>query len=104
MPWNKGAHPNFWSFYDNTPSGVTIHLIDAGIDTGDVLYQKKVNFHSNENTFAKTYKRLINEIENLFIENLENIIEKKYIGKRQTEKGSYHNLADLPKSFKGWES
>ena len=40
----QGAHPNFWSFYDNTPSGVTIHLIDAGIDTGDVLYQKKLIF------------------------------------------------------------
>ena len=22
LPYNRGAHPNFWSFYDNTPSGV----------------------------------------------------------------------------------
>ena len=40
LPFNKGYHPNFWSFKDNTPKGVTIHLIDEGIDTGDILIQK----------------------------------------------------------------
>ena len=28
LPYNRGAHPNFWSFMENTPSGVTIHKID----------------------------------------------------------------------------
>ena len=44
LPFNRGAHPNFWSFFDNTPSGVTIHLIDEGIDTGPIIYQKIVKF------------------------------------------------------------
>ena len=44
LPFNRGAHPNFWSFYDNTPSGVSIHLIDKGIDTGPILFQKKISF------------------------------------------------------------
>ena len=39
LPYNKGANPNFWSFLDNTPKGVTIHYIDKGIDTGDILLQ-----------------------------------------------------------------
>ena len=42
LPFNRGAHPNFWSFYDNTPSGVTIHLINEGIDSGPILFQKKI--------------------------------------------------------------
>ena len=25
LPFNKGAHPNFWSFAENTPSGISIH-------------------------------------------------------------------------------
>src|SRR4051812_1676346 len=29
LPWNKGANPNAWSFIENTPSGVTVHLMDA---------------------------------------------------------------------------
>ena len=59
LPYNRGAHPNFWSFYDNTPSGVTIHLIDGGIDTGPIVKQKYVNFEETDNTFEKTYKLLI---------------------------------------------
>ncbi len=78
LPYNKGAHPNFWSFYDNTPSGVTIHLIDEGIDTGAIIYQKYVNFDNGERTFSQTYKRLINEIERLFLDNLGNIIRNNW--------------------------
>ena len=25
LPWNRGASPNFWSFIEDTPKGVTIH-------------------------------------------------------------------------------
>ena len=42
LPYNRGAHPSFWSFYEDTPSGVSIHLIDNGIDTGPILYQKLI--------------------------------------------------------------
>ena len=52
LPYNRGAHPNFWSFYDNTPSGVTIHLIDNGIDTGPIVRQKYVNFKESDDTFV----------------------------------------------------
>ena len=44
LPYNRGAHPNFWSFVDNTPSGVSIVEIDKGIDTGPVIYKKKIKF------------------------------------------------------------
>ena len=67
LPWNKGAHPNFWSFYENTPKGVSIHLIDKGIDTGPIIYQKIVKFSKNEETFEQTYSVLKNEIEDLLL-------------------------------------
>ena len=104
LPWNRGAHPNFWSFYDCTPSGVTIHLIDEGIDTGPVICQRYVNFHKNENTFSKTYERLICEIETLFMENLNEILDKNFVAIPQRRKGSFHLASDLPKAFKGWDS
>jgi methionyl-tRNA formyltransferase len=104
LPWNRGAHPNFWSFYDCTPSGVTIHLIDEGVDTGAIIYQKYVNFNKEENTYSKTYKRLISEIENLFRNHLNQIISKKFTAVPQRRKGTYHSVANLPKEFGGWES
>ena len=41
LPWNRGADPNLWSFIEDTPKGVTIHEIDEGIDTGDIIFKKK---------------------------------------------------------------
>ena len=104
LPWNKGAHPNFWSHYDCTPSGVTIHEIDSGIDTGNIIYQRYVNFKDNEDTFALTYKRLIFEIEDLFNKNIDSILSKNWKSKPQRRVGSTHKVADLPSLFKGWDS
>ncbi len=104
LPWNRGVHPNFWSFYDCTPSGVTIHLVDEGVDTGPIIYQRLVNFHEDEDTFSKTYKRLINEIEQLFKENLDEIISMTFTATPQRHKGTYHRYSDLPKEFSGWDS
>ena len=44
LPYNRGAHPNFWSFIENTPSGVSIHEVDEGIDTGKIVDQKMIDF------------------------------------------------------------
>lgn len=104
LPYNRGAHPNFWSFYESTPSGVSIHLIDEGIDTGPILYQAYVNFKQNETTFTQTYKRLISEIEDLFITNLDQILSNKFTPYPQRGKGTYHRLSDLPKEFSGWDA
>lgn len=104
LPFNKGAHPNFWSFYDNTPPGVTIHLIDEGLDTGPIIYQKKVNFKKSEIRFTETYKRLINEIESLFIEHIGDILNENWSATPQKGNGSKHYSKDLPKKFLGWNS
>jgi len=104
LPWNKGAHPNFWSHYECTPSGVTIHEIDSGIDTGNIIYQRYVNFKEKEDTFALTYKRLLFEIEDLFNKNIDSILSKNWNSKPQRRIGTTHKVADLPKLFKGWDS
>jgi len=39
LPYNRGSYPNVWSIVERTPSGVTIHYIDEGIDTGDIIAQ-----------------------------------------------------------------
>ena len=107
LPYNRGAHPNFWSFAKNTPSGITIHQVDRGIDTGKIIYQKQIDFELLKNkqtlTFSKTYNVLIGEIENLFLANIEDIINQKFNSTEQIGKGSYHNKKDLPKLLKTWE-
>ena len=103
LPWNRGAHPNFWSFYDNTPSGVTIHLVDEGIDTGPIIFQKYVEFNDDQSTFRSTQTRLINEVENLFIENISQLIACNFKVFQQNFYGTYHSILDLPSEFRGWD-
>ena len=102
LPWNKGAHPNFWSFYESTPSGVTIHLIDSGIDTGPIIFQKYINFEENEKTFQDTYNKLKKELEKLFIKNMDIILSLNFPFYKQISKGTFHKKEDLPIEFRGW--
>lgn len=67
LPWNKGAHPNFWSHLEGTPKGVTIHYIDAGVDTGDIIAQRLVDF-SDDDTLKTSYEKLHYAIQRLFAE------------------------------------
>ena len=103
LPFNRGAHPNFWSHFDATPSGVTIHLIDKGIDTGPYLFQKRVFFNTKKLTFKESYQILIREIESLFIRNINEILSLEFESKQYKEKGTYHSFADLPKEL-DWNS
>lgn len=104
LPFNRGAHPNFWSFYDKTPSGVTIHIMDEGIDTGPIVAQKYVNFKKKDDTFSKTYEVLKCELEKLFLEILESLLLMKWICFKQIGEGSNHRKSDLPRNFSGWGS
>jgi methionyl-tRNA formyltransferase len=42
LPYNRGQYPNVWSIIENTPAGVTLHYIDKGTDTGDIIARKEV--------------------------------------------------------------
>jgi methionyl-tRNA formyltransferase len=102
LPYNKGMHPNFWSFFDETPSGVSIHEIDEGIDTGPILLQKEIHFQPKNQTFNETYFLLRSAIEELFLTNLEAITNEEIAGRPQHSGGTYHAKGDLPIDFRGW--
>ncbi|MHC4092052.1 MAG: formyltransferase family protein, partial [Planctomycetota bacterium] len=40
LPYNRGAYPNVWSIVEQTPAGATIHYLDEGIDTGDIIARR----------------------------------------------------------------
>ena len=106
MPYNRGAHPNFWSFLENTPSGITIHEIDQGVDTGKIIFQKKIFFNVNKNknlTFKSTYRTLNEKIVDLFIKKGDLILKKKYSTKKQNNKiSTFHLKKELPSYMNNW--
>ena len=96
LPYNRGTHPNFWSHYEGTPSGVTIHEIDDGVDTGPIINQKKIVFTNNQLSLKESYKILKLEIEKLFTKNILLIETFQYETTIIKELGTYHEKRDLP--------
>ncbi len=67
LPYNRGVGTNIWSIVDGTPAGVTIHYMDAGIDTGDVIAQREVSTGPTD-TGQTLYRRLEHASVDLFTE------------------------------------
>ncbi len=57
-PKYRGAHGGYWALYNNDPErcGVTVHLVDAGIDTGAIVDQAPIK-PTREDSFV-TYPYL----------------------------------------------
>ena len=93
LPYNRGADPNFWSWFDQTPKGVTIHQITKGLDTGPIYAQSTLPL-SNAHTLRTSYEVLMREAVALFSWYWPAIREGKIKTTPQTGKGSYHRRAD----------
>ena len=104
LPYNKGAHPIFWAFYDQNKCGITIHELNAGIDTGPIIFRKKIKIDEQKSTFLKAHQRLKIEIEKMFIANIDEILDLKWKSFEQREDGTIHKKSDLPKDFMGWNT
>jgi methionyl-tRNA formyltransferase len=57
LPYNRGNYPNVWSIVEKTPAGVTLHYMDEGLDTGDIVAQEEVVVEMTD-TGATLYGKL----------------------------------------------
>lgn len=56
LPFSRGWNTPSWAIYNNTLFGVTIHWIDEGIDTGDIIIQEKIDINEDD-TADSLYKK-----------------------------------------------
>lgn len=102
LPWNRGSSPNIWSIIDDTPpKGVTIHILDDGLDTGDILLQKELTFDEDKETLQSSYEILNREIVQLLQDNWSYIYGMKWYPHKQGYGGSVHTLQDLRRFIHG---
>lgn len=59
-PKYRGQHPAYWALVngDAQNAGVTIHLVDPGVDTGGVLYRKRVIFDARDTILTYQWVQL----------------------------------------------
>lgn len=108
LPWNRGVDPNLWSWVDGTPKGVTIHQLDAGVDTGPVLAQERVEL-DDSHTLRSSYAELQRRIVALFGELWPRLVSGERVARHpQTQVGSYHRTVDRARVqhllTQGWDT
>lgn len=59
-PLYRGSHGAYWALVNNDREhcGVTLHLVDPGIDTGTILQQKNIPLTSSDNFITYPYLQL----------------------------------------------
>jgi methionyl-tRNA formyltransferase len=95
LPYNRGKHYNFWTIVEESPFGVTLHWVNAGIDTGDIAFQREI-VKTWEDTGQTLYDKAQKEIVSLFKDNWQSILNKDIPRKPQLpDTGTYHQSKDL---------
>ena len=96
LPRHRGMNAEAWSIYEqNKESGVTWHKIEDGIDTGEILYQKRLEIGSDE-TSLQLLNRQTKLAYDIFEANIEDIIHWCIKRHKQTGDSSYHGIKDVP--------
>ena len=91
LPEYRGGYPQVHAMIDNkTFHGVTIHKMDEGIDTGDIISQKKFVIFEND-TGKDMFQRCVEVGFELFKETWKNIKKNKItFTKQDLNKGKFH--------------
>lgn len=95
LPYNRGAHPNIWSFLEGTSAGVTIHRIDDRIDNGDILLRERIEFDYKTETLKSAYLKSHNQIQRLLKDNWKRIKRLEITPEKQPGGGTYHSASAL---------
>jgi methionyl-tRNA formyltransferase len=93
LPYNRGADPTLWSVLEGTPAGVTLHYIDPGVDTGDVIAQREVSF-DDEDTLKTAYDKLQAALLELFKQTWPAIADGTNERRAQRGEGTSHRVKD----------
>jgi folate-dependent phosphoribosylglycinamide formyltransferase PurN len=60
-PGYRGVHGGYWALYSGEPEnmGVTVHIVNKGIDTGDIVYQQVTSVDAKDNFLTYPVKQYI---------------------------------------------
>lgn len=95
LPHNRGKNPTFWCLADMTPCGVSLQFIDAGVDTGPIVAQSKVDV-GWEDTGETIYLRCRERIVELFRQSIDGILSGHLLPVAQEPSlGSYHQASEM---------
>lgn len=98
LPKYKGMFTSVMPILNNEAySGVTLHKMERGIDTGDIIAQKKFKLGPDDSSLELYHKYLKNAFQ-LFVENIDVLIENDEITwalEQDPQQSTYYSKAQL---------
>lgn len=100
LPYNRGKHYNFWALVEQVPFGVTLHRVDSGVDTGDIVCQALIDYD-----WSDTGETLYNKAQAAMFELLKKtypvLRTGRFVAKPQDlAAGSFHRASELESASK----
>ena len=94
LPDTRGFNPNVWSIVDDHPAGATVHYMDEGVDTGEIVATREVDT-SFDDTGKDVYQRVERACVDLFREVWPDVEAGTVEATTQPGQGNYHRKADF---------
>lgn len=91
LPWDRGSDPNLWNIVENSPRGVTLHYMEAGLDKGAIIAQKFVPLLPDD-TLKSSYDRLDMAAQEQFRQAFRWYPQWQQMKKLSVGVGSYHSV------------
>tara|TARA_B110001450_G_C17636000_1_gene487203 strand:+ start:276 stop:1067 length:792 start_codon:yes stop_codon:yes gene_type:complete len=88
LPSYRGLMPYFWTKIDNKDNGITFHLVNKKIDSGKIIFQKKIK--KKFNSMIEFYLDVFKKFPKYFLQATKNLEKKKFI--RFKSKKSYYSI------------
>lgn len=77
LPFGRGKFAYFWAIYEGFPFGVTIHLVDEGVDTGPILFQRRIQVNFNDSG-EDLYRKGLSESIKIFNDKFKDIVSGNF--------------------------
>jgi methionyl-tRNA formyltransferase len=95
LPFGRGKHYNFWSIVDRVPFGVSLHMVDEGVDSGDIVSQFEIPYDW-EDTGGSLYRKATDAMLNLVHETYPKLRGLDFETRRQhLAAGTFHRGSEL---------
>lgn len=109
LPYNRGADPNFWAWFDGTPHGVSLHEIDKGVDTGRLLHRTQVKMSMHQDQTLRTSYNQLHEVAVMAFKAVWPSVRNGSVRSWPQEgRGTYHRAIDREPIFDvlplGWDT
>ena len=96
LPWARGIGTTLFATILRYPYGVSVHFINEGLDTGNLIARKIVQTEQDD-TLRTFYSKLLSATEDLFFESFPKIVSGQTNGVPQEELGEINtNRSRLP--------